>query len=521
MTRSPLWRLARRRSAVLAVATALVIGGGGGLLAVALANGPAGADATLGGFTVTSLAEGATAQYEQPNLPLPSDPSLEFDAGYAATSDNFGPTGNAVASSLYPGQVIANAGPELALLVPGAPLPPAPVWPLEAVSDFPQTPNSASTDEPGVSMDAVSTADSNTATATLGDDAPAAGSPGSQSGGSGGTTSTGGGNVLAASSALIGIGTISGTSSSSAPAAAAIATATSSVGGISVLGGFITIGAVTSTAQASSDGTTGTVTGSTEVTNVNIAGEAVTIDSTGIHATGKSLLGAVPISALNTLLGELGITLSVTKPTDVVQGPGASRTLDGLKIAINLDTLDTAANKFASLIPASVTSKLPVPLPNMQLLSLDLGTVIVSANASPAFDDTGGDASAPDTSGLGAPSDTFTSPDSLGSTTGDTFSGGTDSGSLPSGVATTTQTTGGAGSVTALAPTSAVTPEFKGIGLGLLLLGLAMAAALAYAYKRVDDTSELVGPACADGDPLSDRFSDTGQTLHDAGDFTT
>src|SRR6185437_6148494 len=66
-------------------------------------------------------------QYEQPNFPVPANPSLEFDEGYAASSDNFGPTGSATASALYPGQVVANAGPELALLVPGVPLPPAPV----------------------------------------------------------------------------------------------------------------------------------------------------------------------------------------------------------------------------------------------------------------------------------------------------------------------------------------------------------------------------------------------------------
>ena len=92
---------------------------------------------------MTALAEAVTAQYEQPNFPLPATPSLEFDEGYASTTDNYGPSGTATASSLYPGQVVANAGPELALLVPGAPLPPAPVWPVQATSEYPQTPNRA------------------------------------------------------------------------------------------------------------------------------------------------------------------------------------------------------------------------------------------------------------------------------------------------------------------------------------------------------------------------------------------
>ncbi|HEY2215612.1 MAG TPA: choice-of-anchor P family protein, partial [Acidimicrobiales bacterium] len=473
----------RRRLPVLCAATALMLGGGAGLLTAALTGASAGADSTLGGFTVTALAEGATVQYEQPNLPLPSDPSVELDEGYAATSDNFGPTGNAVASTFYPGQVIANAGPELALLVPGAPLPPAPVWPLEATSDYPQVPNTASLDEPGVNMDVTSTANSNTATATLGDDAPASGSTGSQSAGS----SSGTGNLLGASSSILGLGIISGTSTSSTTDTAATASASATVSGISLLAGFITIGAVTSTATATSDGSTGKVTGSTVLSGMTIAGQSVTVTANGIQAVGASSILALPISALNTLLNELGITLTVSNATDSIQGAGATRTLDGLKLTINLNTLDDAANKFASLLPESLTSQLPIPIPNQQLITVDLGTVTVASSASQAFDDsaTPGTASGDDSSSGG-----FSSP----STGTDTFGGSGDLGSTggfttpPSGTGTSTTP----GSTTPLGsgtgePTSAVTPVFKGIGTGLVLLGLAAAAALAYAYKRVDD----------------------------------
>ena len=366
----------------MAAAALLLVIGGSGLLAAAFSDGPAGADSTLGGFTVTSLAEAVTAQYEQPNFPLPATPSLEFDEGYAATSDNFGPSGTATASSLYPGQVVANAGPELALLVPGAPLPPAPVWPVEATSEYPQTPNSGSTDEPGVNMDASSTTNGNTASATLGDDAATAGSNGADPTLQAPSSS---GNPLAGSSAIIGIGNMSATSSSLAPSTTANAQASATDSGISILAGFITIGSVTSTATANSDGTTGTLTGSTVVQNVDIAGEQVTVNSSGIQAAGQSTPLSLPISSINTLLGELGISLSVTNPTDSVSGPSASRTLDGLKITIDLKTLDSAANTFSTLLPASLTSQLPVALPDDQQLTLDLATLQVSSTASPAF----------------------------------------------------------------------------------------------------------------------------------------
>ena len=299
----------RRRLPALAAGALLLVGGGSGLLAAALSNGPAGADSPLGGFTVTALAEGLTAQYEQPNFPLPATPSLEFDEGYAATSDNFGPSGTATASSLYPGQVVANAGPELGLLVPGLPLPPAPVWPLQATSEYPQAPNSGSTDAPGVNMDTASTANGNTASATLGDGSSTAGSDGASPTQ---TAPSGSGNPLAGSSALMGVGTLSATSSSSTPGTSATSTASATMGGVSLLAGLITIGTVTSTATATSDGTTGKVTGSTLVQNMAIAGEQVTVDANGIKAAGQSDPLSLPISSINTLLNELGISMSLT-----------------------------------------------------------------------------------------------------------------------------------------------------------------------------------------------------------------
>jgi hypothetical protein len=528
--------LTRRPLPVLGLSTALLLGGGGGLLAAGtLAGAPAGADTgttttttatsvpdsgagaattSLGGFTVKALAEAVTTQYEQPNFPLPATPTLEVDQGYASTSDNFGPSGSALASALYPGQVVANAGPQLSLLVPGVPLPAVPVWPVQAVSTYPSTPNTAATDEPGVNMDAASSADANTATATVGDNAPTAGAVGNPSAGA---TAPNPGNPLASSSAIIGIGTISGTSTSEASGLTAIASATATDGGISILGGFITIGSVTSTATATSDGTTGKLTGSTVLSNVNIAGTAVTVDADGIHTAGLASTASPVIPTLNALLKELGITVTVTKATDTVQGAAASRTLDGLKISVDLSTLDSAVGQVASLLPASLTSQLPIALPIQQTLSIDLGAVQVSSTASGAFDN-----SSSDTSGSGSTGDTGSSSagdlGSLGTsgTPGDLGTSSPGGSGSPSG---TSPTSGTPGAGNAGQPTSAITPVFKGIGAGLILLGVLAALAMAYAYRRVDDATEMVGPACADGDTLSERFNDAGATINDTGDF--
>jgi hypothetical protein len=510
-----------RRLPTLGVSALLLVSGGAGLLAVAFSNGPAGADSTLGGFTVTGLAEAATVQYEQPNFPVPATPSLELDEGYASTSDNFGPSGNATAATLYPGQVVANAGPQLALLVPGAPLPPAPIWPVQATSEYPQAPNSGGTDEPGANMDASSTTNGNTATATMGDDAATAGSNG---GDPTQQAPSGSGNPLAGSSTIIGVGGMSATSSSLAPSTSANGQASATDSGISILGGFITIGSVTSTATATSDGTTGKVTGSTAVQNMDIAGEPVTVGANGLQAAGQSSPLSLPISSINTLLNELGITMSVTNPTDTVSGPSASRTLDGLKITIDIKTLDTAANTFASLFPASLTSQLPFALPNDQQMTLDLATVQVASTASPSFaagnSGNSGSAAAASTSSA-AETPAITGNSGGGSFTGtsgsgSTFPGGTSGGSTPSG---NSGSPSGSGSPTGTpsAPTSAIVPAFKGVGAALVLLGLLAASALAYAYKRADDAAAVLGTSCADGDPLMERFTATPDEISDFG----
>jgi hypothetical protein len=506
----------RRPVGALGLAAALLLGGGASLLAGAVVGGSAGADtSSLGGFTVSGLAEAYTAQYEQPNFPLPATPTLEFDEGYAVTSDNYGPSGSATASTFYPGQVVANAGPQLALLVPGIPLPPAPTWPIQAVTDYPQSPNTSTLDEPGVNMDASSSPTGSTATSTVGDDASTAGASGTQTS----QAPPGTGNPTASTSSLFGIADASGTSTSSTTDTAATATATATDSGISILGGFMNIGAVTSTASASSNGTTGTLSGSTVISNSTLAGEQVSIGASGIQAAGKSAPLGLPISTLNTILGELGITVAVTNATDTVSGPSASRTLDGLRISINLTTLDNVANKFASLLPAKLTSQLPIALPNQQVLSLDLGTVSVSSAASPTFVVPVTPAVAPAIEPTGSSGVSTGAGDTASSDLGSGGSGSTGTGTTGTGsTAGTGGSTGTSGTGSSTLPFAATPTVFTGIGSGLLLLGLLASGAMAYAYKRTDDASELVGNSCAEGDPLGSRFSDdTGNELSEIG----
>jgi hypothetical protein len=500
-------------------ATSLALGTAG-LATAFLAGTPAGADTSLGGFTVAATADAATFTYEQPNFPLPATPTLELDEGYANATDNFGPVGSATASSLYPGQVVANAGPQLALLLPGVPLPPAPVWPIQAVSQFPQAPNSASSDQPGLTMEASSTANGNTATAAFGNaNATTPGTGGGALGPGLPTLPTLGGllglgsspgpsNPLALTSSLLGIQAISSTASSTATGATAQGTGTAIDTGVSILGGLIYLGSLNSTATVSSDGTTAKITGGTTVTGASLAGEAVTIDANGIHAAGNST-PAIPIATLVQTLQTAGITITLTNPTNTVTGSKGTSQLDGLRIQIDLTQLDQAASTLSKLLPAQLISNLPLPPPNKQILALDLGEVTAASSASPAFVfDAGG------TTGTG--SSTAASPSDLGSSTPSSSGlGSSGTGFTPSGTGTSPTGPSSASPPAAVQGirSSAVTPVFKGIGAGLVLLGVLAAIALTLAAARATSLAtaglgEGVGGAGGPDDPLGGGYGD-------------
>ena len=77
--------------------------------------------------------------------------------------------------------------------------------------------------------------------------------------------------------------------------------ASATVGGISILGGFITIGTITSTANATSDGTTAR-SPAPPVQNMDIAGEQVTVNADGISAAGQNTPLSLPIASIDKLV---------------------------------------------------------------------------------------------------------------------------------------------------------------------------------------------------------------------------
>lgn len=461
-------RLARP---VLALAAAAALGGGLVLAtaATAFAQGddssspPSGAS-LLGGWTLTSSAAGVSAYYEQPNFPIPATPSLEFDLGYSNASYDAGPTGNSNASALWPGPVVGGGDTNLPLLIDpyleqyAGPLastieplvPDSNTWPIQALSEYPQGPTTASNNNGPTSMDSSADASGSSASSSLG-----------LVGGSADESSLPSGMLTVQSIGSTSQETIDDLGN-------AISEATSTVHGIDIAG-FIDIGAVTSTATSSSNGNQATVSGSSAVSDMTIAGEPVTVSSSGISAAGntENLLGSL-VPNVNQILSTAGITITLTNPTDTVQGASGERQLDGLKVTIDLSTYDQDFNQLVAELPSSITSnldQLPVPSPYKQSITLDIGWANVNADATPPFNLS---AVTPGTSTLSTPT--------LGSIT--------PSSSSPSFTATPSSATGSAPSPGSdISPTADIvkaTPValFRGIGTGLIIAGAVLAAVL-------------------------------------------
>jgi hypothetical protein len=342
--------------AVAGVAGAFATPGG----ATAMPQSPAG----LGGYTLSATAAAIRGTYEQPDLPLPADPSVEADIGYSATSLDSGPVGQATASELYPGQVVAASGGQLGEIVPGAPA--LPDWPVQAHSDYPGSPHSASDDSGAVQMEARSTGASSTASAGIGSASGTAAIP----------------------SGLVTVQHLSSTSATSATQDEASATAKAALHDVGIAGGLVQIASVTSSVSGSSGGRKTSYSGSTAVAGATVAGQPVSITGSGVQAAGHDepigLLGLTPLQ----VLGLAGISMKETHLERSSNGPGGSLEADGLQLSINLSTYDSDFLQLVAELPSELAAELyqlPVPLPDEQVMTIDLAWAEVAAVATPTY----------------------------------------------------------------------------------------------------------------------------------------
>ncbi|HLW16704.1 MAG TPA: hypothetical protein VKV69_05030 [Actinomycetota bacterium] len=351
-----------RRMLIAAVATAAV--------AVPLVIPGARADtAALGGYQMNATADAISLLIDSPSFGVPAPHTFELHKAHSTTAIDSGPTGHALSSIVWPGDVYGNAGLTLAAGIfledptsaryldcsgPTHPCVPVidnlqtgvaqvaanlqkgcgcnPSYPFKAQAFFPQGPKDNSYDAGGgVTM--VTHADQNVTEATT--LVQQIGFPGA-----------------------ISVGAIKSISTSGLIDGQAVAEGESFITDFD-LAGQLHITAMHSIMKAVSDGTNVTVTKSQVISGMTIGGQAVTLDSSGFHAGGQSQdpFGKIAKALIQQYLTPNGISISV--PSPVVTQSGGTGSINAAGVVISLSA--QGMNKIVQNIPQPYRTWLQSP----------------------------------------------------------------------------------------------------------------------------------------------------------------
>ncbi len=338
-------RRAKRSGAAL-LAFGLLVG------ATAASSAPAHAVA-YGGFTTVAVATPLKLEIFEPALPLPTEPQAEFDISYTRVDGSSGPATSARASALWPGPAI---GEGLKTFGEQLMLPPALTgggYPVQANAGFPgDTTQQSQEFLPGMigRVDAGDkrttakvgyTSSSDLSDGDAGDSKAAPANPldaltgllGPKSG----PPATGSANPLGALGLLIDFDGMTSVSSTDYNGDTVVATATSRIGELRLLGGLIKLSGVNVVAKVTSSLDGGATTSQTvDIGGMNIAGQKFAYGPEGFTAVGKvTPIPGIPSSAAD-LLKMLGVVIEVPKP-DVVKS-GTKGSINAAAARITLDT---------------------------------------------------------------------------------------------------------------------------------------------------------------------------------------
>ena len=272
-------------------------------------------DSSLGGYRLRSEATPLGMLLWEPLLPFPvdpGDPHMVMHSAYTRTTFNTGPTGRALASALWPGDVF---GDSLEQVIPGQD------YPLMANARVPQGPEEQELElAPGMRMHTTAEPTAVEARSTT-TDLP---------------------------SDALGVGTYESTSRSFLDDGMAVTTAHSAVSDVEILEGLVTIGSIVTDLEARGDGARAATSGSTAVSGLTIAGFGFVLDEDGLRPeTGEedeeSPLPFEPDQRTpDEIREELGIELELLPHEEELDGGEALRSAGGVRVSIDVEVLRSA-----------------------------------------------------------------------------------------------------------------------------------------------------------------------------------
>ena len=358
----------------------------------------------LFGFDIEANAAPVSVRFYEDFIPIPTDPGdpqLEITASHTGATLGTGPSGRAVASSIWPGAALGDgfgqvAGDESI------------EYPIRASARYPGGGEQDWTSQTGI--DGVE---------KFGMYAEAKGLDI--------TARAEGGGLPEAAEQLISYGQIRSTSTSTVEDGTAVARAVATIAEIQLLQGLVVLDNVTTELTARSDGTTASTDGRTTIGGIEVLGTSMRLTDQGVEvAPGDQPDGDEdeddPLGGLGDLLDPvnqviqqltadlladgvedaLGIRIEALQHQESIEGAIAERVAEGLKITVDLGVLRGYLDPLLDLLPiGDVLDLLPDdPDGNIQqvkglvfeLLGLApkievvVGSAFVAASATPPFD---------------------------------------------------------------------------------------------------------------------------------------
>jgi hypothetical protein len=501
-----------------------VAAGGVAVVATLLWPGlPAGADTSLGGYSVDASASIVHIEVFEPTIPIPASPQGDFYLGYSSATAESG-TARALASYLWPGAVIGDGFDQLTN-EPGT------SYPVQVNSRFPATPKAPKTNQAqltkgngmSTSTDGFTTKASVTGLGidsknTNPTDGLGAGL-GTLGGGLGGLPIPGASSlpslpslpsappslpvqppklpvpVPAPLADLVSVQGMTSTSQAVVGDDSVTSTAGSASSQIDLLGGIVSFSDVKVISQIVTTGKHTTNSGKVTIGGMSIAGKAVEFGHDGFTVTDKkAALPAFPAQA-TAVLKKLGISFTTTPLTQKTHKARGTFSGQGLIVTINTVPLRSQLDSPLSTIVKALGTQAATQLaPLLQLrpkLVFRIGEAKNDASAFPAY-------IAPPIKGGAPPVNTGGGavPPATGGTTGGGTTGGLGGlgGGTTSGGGTTTGGTGTTtGGTTGSTTGGGAAPQAAGLHLPglaevprLLILGaLAVAAAIGWALQTM------------------------------------